>query len=107
MLMDATSAMFADLDVMRLVGLVDGDWPERSSKSIFFPSKLLEPLGWPSGSDRLAAARARFHDLLRLPALSVGVSTFSLEDDCDRGAVGVCRRDRRDRLRGARGTARR
>ena len=80
-LMDATSAMFADLDVMRLVGLVEGDWPERSSKNIFFPSKLLEPLGWPSGTDRLAAARARFHDLLRLPAMSVGVSTFSLEDD--------------------------
>ena len=31
-LMDATTAMFADVDVLRIVGLVEGDWPERSSK---------------------------------------------------------------------------
>jgi RecB family exonuclease len=80
-LMDATTAMFADVDELRIVGLVEGDWPERSSKSIFFPPRLLDALGWPSGLDRLAAARARFQDLLRLPAVSVGVSTFSLEDD--------------------------
>ena len=42
---------------------------------------MLDALGWPSGTDRLAAARARFQDLLRLPAVRVGVSTFSLEDD--------------------------
>jgi RecB family exonuclease len=80
-LMDATTAIFADADVVRIVGLVEGDWPERSSKSIFFPAKLLEPLGWAGGTDRLAAARARFQDLLRLPAVTVGLSTFSLEDD--------------------------
>jgi RecB family exonuclease len=80
-LMDAASAPFADVDVLRIVGLVDGDWPERSAKSIFFPSKLLEPLGWPSPGDRLSAARARFQDLLQLPAVSVAASTFSLEDD--------------------------
>lgn len=80
-LMDATAAAFADVDELRIVGLVDGDWPDRSSKSIFFPAKLLEPLGWPSQTDRLAAARARFHDLLRLPSADVSASTFTLEDD--------------------------
>lgn len=81
MLLDATAAAFADVDGIRIVGLVDGDWPGRSTKSILFPQKLLEPLGWPSQVDRLSAARASFQDLLRLPAVSVAASTFSLEDD--------------------------
>lgn len=81
LLVDAAAAPFADVDVARIVGLVDGDWPERAGKSIFFPPRMLEPLGWPSPVDRLAAARARFQDLLRLPARAVSVSTFSLEDD--------------------------
>ena len=81
MLLDTAAAPFADLDDLRMVGLVDGDWPERPAKSIFFPARLLEPLGWASHTDRLAGARARFHDLLRLPSERVSVSTFSLEDD--------------------------
>lgn len=81
LLIDATAAAFSEVDVVRIVGLVDGDWPERSSRSIFFPPKVLEPLGWPSPADRLSAARARFQDLLRLPALEISASTFLLEDD--------------------------
>jgi RecB family exonuclease len=81
MLLDAAAAAFADVDAARMVGLVDGDWPARSSASIFFPARLLEPLGWPSQSDRLAGARARFHDLLRLPVTAVSASGFLLEDD--------------------------
>jgi ATP-dependent helicase/nuclease subunit B len=81
LLLDTSAAQFADVDDLRIVGLVDGDWPDRSTKSIFFPARLLEPLGWTSHTDRLAAARARFHDLLRLPSQRVSVSTFSLEDD--------------------------
>jgi hypothetical protein len=42
---------------------------------------LLSQLGWPNESDRLAAARARFHDLLRLPRRRVIASSFTLEDD--------------------------
>ena len=80
-LTDARAAAFTDADVIRIVGLVDGDWPERSSASIFFPPKLLEPLGWPSHLDRLSAARAGFQDLLRLPAREVSGSTVTLEDD--------------------------
>jgi RecB family exonuclease len=42
---------------------------------------LLAHLGWPNETDRLSSARARFQDLLRLPARRVSVSTFTLEDD--------------------------
>ena len=80
-LLDAAAAPYAQLDAMRIVGLVESDWPERSIASIFYPAWLLRELGWPADADRLAAARARFDDLLRLPAARVAVSAFTLEDD--------------------------
>jgi RecB family exonuclease len=81
LLLDAPAAAYADVDELRLVGLVELDWPERVRRSIFYPASLLSQLGWPNETDRLAAARARFHDLLRLPRRRVSVSTFTLEDD--------------------------
>lgn len=81
MLLDAPSAAYADVDELRLAGLVEADWPERATRSIFYPATLLAQLGWPVDSDRLAAARARFHDLLRLAQRRVSVSSFTLEDD--------------------------
>jgi RecB family exonuclease len=81
LLLDAPAAAYADVDDLRLLGLVERDWPERARRSIFYPASLLSPLGWPNETDRLAAARARFHDLLRLPHRRVSVSTFTLEDD--------------------------
>lgn len=81
LLLDAPAAAYADLDEVRLAGLVDSDWPDRSRRSIFYPPSLLAQLGWPTDSDRLAAARARFQDLLRLARVRVSVSTFTLEDD--------------------------
>ena len=98
MLLDAPAAAYADIDDLRLVGLVDADWPERSRRSIFYPSQLLAQLGWPAEADRLAAARARFHDLLRLPRVRVSASTFTLEDDAIVPASVVSRRDRSRRL---------
>lgn len=80
-LVDAPSAAYADLDELRLVGLVDSDWPDRGRRNIFYPAQLLSQLGWASDLDRLNAARARFHDLLRLARVRVSVSTFTLEDD--------------------------
>ena len=80
-LLDAPAAAYADLDEVRLAGLVDSDWPDRSRRSIFYPPSLLAQLGWPTDTDRLAAARARFQDLLRLARVRVSVSTFTLEDD--------------------------
>jgi RecB family exonuclease len=81
LLLDAPAAAYADVDDLRLVGLVERDWPERVNRSIFYPASLLTQLGWPNEADRLAAARARFHDLLRLAHRRVSVSTFTLEDD--------------------------
>jgi RecB family exonuclease len=80
-LLDAAAAPYAQLDAMRIVGLVESDWPERSNPSIFYPAGLLRELGWPADADRLAAARARFDDLLQLPAREISVSAFTLEDD--------------------------
>jgi hypothetical protein len=80
-LLDARAAAYADLDDVRLGGLVEGDWPEGSRRSIFYPASLLAQLGWPGERERLAAARARFLDLLYLPRSRVSLSTFVLEDD--------------------------
>ena len=80
-LLDAAAAPYAQLDAMRLVGLVESDWPEQSNPSIFYPAGLLRELGWPADADRLAAERARFDDLLQLPDREISASAFTLEDD--------------------------
>jgi RecB family exonuclease len=80
-LMDAPALAYADLDELRLIGLVEHDWPDRSRRNIFYPATLLTQLGWPNDRDRSSAARAAFHDLLRLPRSRVSISTFTLEDD--------------------------
>jgi len=81
LLLDAPAAAYADVDELHVIGLVEIDWPDRTRRSIFYPASLLSQLGWPNESDRLAAARARFHDLLRLPRRRVVASSFTLEDD--------------------------
>jgi RecB family exonuclease len=81
LLLDTAAAPYADVDELRLVGLTEADWPERGARSIFYPASLLTQLGWPSEQDRLAASRARFHDLLTLPRRRVSLSTITLEDD--------------------------
>ena len=81
MLLDARAAAYADVDEIRIVGLIESDWPERGGRSIFYPQSLLAELGWPGDQDRLAAGRAQFQDLLRLPRLRVSLSTFTLEED--------------------------
>ncbi len=80
-LLDASAAPYADVDEIRIVGLSEADWPERSARSIFYPQSLLGQLGWPGEQDRFPAARARFQDLLRLPRRRVSLSSFTLEDD--------------------------
>ena len=81
LLLDAEAAVFADVDAVRILGLVETEWPERTTPSIFYPASLLRDLGWAPEAERLAAARAAFQDLLTLAATQVAVSTFSLEDD--------------------------
>ena len=80
-LVDAESARFGDFDRVQLAGLVDGEWPDRPRRNIFYSPGILRELGWPAESDRLDAARATFADLMNLPATDVLVSAFTLEDD--------------------------
>jgi len=80
-LLDAASAPYADLDEMRIVGLVESDWPEPARRSIFYPSSILSNLGWPADASRTAAARAAFQDLLFTAGERISVSLFTLEDD--------------------------
>jgi hypothetical protein len=81
LLLDARAAEFAEVDAVRLVGVVELDWPERAMGNIFYPSSLLRDIGWAPEADRLSAARARFLDLLALAARETAVSAFTLEDD--------------------------
>jgi RecB family exonuclease len=80
-LLDAASAPYTDVDELRIVGLVEGDWPEPPRRSIFYPASILSNMGWPPDAPRITAARARFQDLLTAPAHRVSASTFTLEDD--------------------------
>lgn len=80
-LIDPRAAAYGRFDELFIVGLVDGEWPERSVGNIFYPSSLLVPLGWPVERDRVRAARAQFADLVELPRHRVALSTVSLEDD--------------------------
>ena len=71
--------------------------------SIFYPASLLRDLGWPADADRLAAARARFDDLLTLPAARVAGLVVHARRGRDRVAVAVPggRRARRPDVRAA------
>ncbi len=80
-LVDAESAKFGDFEAVQLAGLVDGEWPDRPRRNIFYAGGVLRELGWPAEADRLDGARAAFRDLLRLPGSYLVASTFSLEDD--------------------------
>jgi RecB family exonuclease len=80
-LLDASSAAYANVDELRVLGLVERDWPEPVRRSIFYPSSILSQLGWPPDAERSAAARARFRDLLGVATRRVSASAFTLEDD--------------------------
>ena len=78
---DDQAARYGEFDEIALVGLVDGEWPDRPTRNIFYPSSLLASLGWPAEKDRRGAAEARFLELLRSPHVRVTVSTVSLDDE--------------------------
>ena len=80
-LIDAEAAAYGCFDRLFLVGLADGEWPERTGRNIFYPTSLLGLLGWPRERERIRSERARVADLLRLPLDRVALSTFILEDD--------------------------
>ena len=80
-IVDAASALFGTFDDVQLAGLVDGEWPDRPRRNIFYTAGVLRDLGWPSDADRLDGVRSAFLDLLRLPQQRLVLSAFSLEAD--------------------------
>ena len=80
-LLDARAAPYGRFRELFLVGLVDGEWPARPARSVFYPAAVLAGLRWWVERDRFRAARARFTDLVRLARERVTLSAFALEDD--------------------------
>ena len=80
-LIEASAARYGRFTHVHLVGLIDGEWPAKTRRNIFYPTSLLRQLGWPVDADPPRTARAEFADLLRLPTAEVALSTFLLEDD--------------------------
>ena len=88
-MIDAHAARFADLDDVQIVGLVEGEWPERPRRNIFYPRALLaqleparpERIDVNAERDQVRAARAAFRDLLGLARVRTRLSTFALESD--------------------------
>jgi ATP-dependent helicase/nuclease subunit B len=78
---DDQAARYGEFDEMALVGLIEGEWPDRPKRNIFYPASLLASLGWPTEKDRRGAAEARFLELLQSPFERVMVSTVSLDDE--------------------------
>lgn len=85
--LDAASARFADLDDVQIMGLVEGEWPERARRNVFYPRSLIAQLE-PSRPEKVAlneerehvrASRAMFRDLLGLAGARTRLSTFALE----------------------------
>jgi RecB family exonuclease len=88
-ILDAQSARFAELEDVQIMGLVEGDWPERQRRNVFYPRSLVAQLE-PSRPERIAlneerdhvrAGRAVFRDLIGLPSTRVLLSTFALESE--------------------------
>lgn len=88
-IVDAQAARFAEFDDVQIMGLVEGEWPERSRRNIFYPRALiaqLEPskperIDLTSERDQVRAARAVFRDLTGLAGSRTRLSTFALEAD--------------------------
>jgi RecB family exonuclease len=79
--LDSASAPFGDFEHLQCAGLVDGEWPDRPRRNIFYGSAILRELGWPGERGRADGARAAFADLLSSPSREVAVSAFLLEHD--------------------------
>ena len=88
-IVDAQSARFGDFDDVQVMGLVDGEWPARPRRNIFYPQSLLAQLE-PARPDRVAVhqerdpvryARAAFRDLMMSARRRARVSSFALEAD--------------------------
>ena len=88
-IVDAQAARFGEFDDVQLMGLVEGEWPERPRRNVFYPQALLAQLE-PARPERveihqerdlLRASRAAFRDLVGLARSQTRISTFALESD--------------------------
>jgi RecB family exonuclease len=88
-ILDAQSARYADLDDLQIMGAIEGDWPERPRRNVFYPRSLIAQLE-PSRPERIALdeerdqvrfARAMFRDLIGSAGRKTRVSTFALESE--------------------------
>jgi hypothetical protein len=64
---DAVSARYGTFDDVQLAGLVDGEWPERPRRNIFYTAAVLRDLGLAVGNGPLEGARRRSSICSRLP----------------------------------------
>lgn len=80
-LVDEQSARYGEFRELLLVGLIEGEWPDRPRRNIFYPPSVLRALGWPSERDWHAGAEARFLDLLGSPTERVWLSSITLDDE--------------------------
>ena len=86
-ILDTQAARFAELDEVQILGLIEGEWPERARRNVFYPRGLvaqLEPsrperISLNEDRDQVRHARAVFADLVGLARARVRLSTFSLE----------------------------
>ena len=80
-IVDSASAPFGRFEQLQLAGVVDGEWPDRPRRNIFYSTSVLRQLGWPAERDRNDGARAEFADFLQSPGCEIAVSGFLLEHD--------------------------
>jgi RecB family exonuclease len=80
-LVDATAARYGRFDHLRVLGMVESDWPARPARNVFYGRFLLDKLDWPDEQKRLTLAYAAFKDLVALPASTLALSGFHLDDD--------------------------
>ena len=88
-ILDPQAARFGDFDDVQLMGLIEGEWPERPRRTVFYPQSLLahlepvrpERVQVEQERDRIRAARASFRDLVTLAGSRCRMSTFALEAD--------------------------
>lgn len=88
-ILDASSARFAELDEVQILGLVEGEWPELQRRNVFYPRSLIAQLE-PTRPERVAldeerdhvrSARAMFRDLIGLARTRTRLSAFALESE--------------------------
>ena len=56
-LLDAQAARFGEFESITIVGLIEGEWPERPRRNIFYSPGVLASLGWPSERDQAQRVR--------------------------------------------------